>query len=153
MTAIVDDYMLSELRTSVAKTGAKFLVCRNGKPMYIDSIKELQDYLKANDLYIYEFELWNNIIHYVCVRGERGGDYYMNIFTNKKEMKKWAIAMANACGGQEVTQTSLKLNHHRPDKVQKLSIKFVEDYNEQMLEAIKLAQGEITLDEVGKEEE
>jgi hypothetical protein len=77
----------------------------------------------------------------------------MNIFTSKKEMKKWAIAMANACGGQEVTQTSLKLNHHRPDKVQKLSIKFVEDYNEQMLEAIKLAQGEITLDEVGKEEE
>ncbi len=74
MTAIVDDYMLSELRTSVAKTGAKFLVCRNGKPMYIDSIKELQDYLKANDLYIYEFELWNNIIHYVFVRGERGGD-------------------------------------------------------------------------------
>lgn len=77
----------------------------------------------------------------------------MNIFTSKKEMKKWAIAMANACGGQEVTQTSLKLNHHRPDKVQKLSIKFVEDYNEQMLEAIKLSQGEITLDEVGKEEE
>ncbi len=74
MTAIIDDYMLSELRTSVAKTGAKFLVCRNGKPMYIDSIKELQDYLKANDLYIYEFELWNNIIHYVFVRGERGGD-------------------------------------------------------------------------------
>ena len=74
MTAIVDDYMLSELRTSVAKTGAKFLVCRNGKPMYIDSIKELKDYLKANDLYIYEFELWNDIIHYVFVRGERGGD-------------------------------------------------------------------------------
>lgn len=74
MTAIVDDYMLSELRTSVAKTGAKFLVCRNGKPLYIDSIKELQDYLKANDLFIYEFELWNNIIHYVFVRGERGGD-------------------------------------------------------------------------------
>ncbi len=74
MTAIVDDYMLSELRTSVAKTGAKFLVCRNGKPLYIDSIKGLQDYLKANDLYIYEFELWHNIIHYVFVRGERGGD-------------------------------------------------------------------------------
>jgi hypothetical protein len=66
--------MLSELRTSVAKTGAKFLVCRNGKPLYIDSIKGLQDYLKANDLFIYEFELWNNIIHYVFVRGERGGD-------------------------------------------------------------------------------
>ena len=75
MTAIVhDDYMLSELRVSVAKTGAKFLVCRNNKPMYIDSIKELHDYIQANDLYIYEFELRNNIIHYVFVRGERGGD-------------------------------------------------------------------------------
>lgn len=74
MTAIVDDYMLSELRMSVGKTGAKFIVCRNGTPLYIDSIKELQDYLKANDLFIYEFELWNNIIHYVFVRGERGGD-------------------------------------------------------------------------------
>lgn len=74
MTATLDDYMLSELRTSVGKTGAKFLVCRNGKPLFIDSIKGLQDYLKANDLFIYEFELWNNIIHYVFVRGERGGD-------------------------------------------------------------------------------
>ena len=34
----------------------------------------------------------------------------MNIFTSQKDLKKWAIAMANACGGQEVSQTSIKLN-------------------------------------------
>lgn len=69
-----DDFMLSELKQSVAKTGRGFIVARNGTPVYIDSIKELKDYLKANHLYIYEFENWNNVIHYVFVRGERGGD-------------------------------------------------------------------------------
>jgi len=69
-----DDFMLSELKQSVAKTGKGFIVARNGKPVYIDSTVELQKYLKANDLYIYEFENWNNVIHYVFVRGERGGD-------------------------------------------------------------------------------
>jgi len=54
-------------------------------------------------------------------------------------MKKWAVAMANACGGQEVSQTSLKLNKHRPDKVQKLTEQFVTDYNTMMLQAIELA--------------
>ena len=73
-TEVDDSFMLSELRSSVAKTGAKFIVARNGKPIYIDSIKDLRDYLRANDLYIYEFELWNNVIHYVFVRAERGGD-------------------------------------------------------------------------------
>jgi hypothetical protein len=63
----------------------------------------------------------------------------MNIFTSQKEMKKWAVAMANACGGQEVSQTSLKLNKHRPDKVQKLTEQFVTDYNTMMLQAIELA--------------
>ena len=47
--------------------------------------------------------------------------------------------MANACGGQEVSQTSLKLNKHRPDKVQKLTEQFVTDYNTMMLQAIELA--------------
>jgi|TARA_R100001463_G_scaffold125725_1_gene183222 hypothetical protein len=78
-----------------------------------------------------------------------------NIFTEKKEMKKWAIAMANACGGQEVSWTSLKLNSHNPLKVQQLTTQFVEDYNAQMLQAIKLANGEIELkdvDKVGEEE-
>jgi len=70
-------------------------------------------------------------------------------------MKKWAIAMANACGGQEVSWTSLKLNNHNPLKVQQLTTQFVEDYNAQMLQAIKLANGEIELkdvDKVGEEE-
>ena len=54
-------------------------------------------------------------------------------------MKKWAVAMANACGGQEVSQSSIKLNKHRPDKVQKLTEQFVTDYNTMMLQAIELA--------------
>ena len=35
-----------------------------------------------------------------------------NIFSEPKELKKWAIALANACGGQEVSQSSIKLNKH-----------------------------------------
>ncbi len=44
----------------------------------------------------------------------------MNLFTSQKEMKKWAVAMANACGGQEVSQTSIKLNKLNPKKVENL---------------------------------
>tara|TARA_R100001460_G_scaffold74118_4_gene115166 strand:- start:3907 stop:4173 length:267 start_codon:yes stop_codon:yes gene_type:complete len=72
----------------------------------------------------------------------------MNIFTSQKEMKKWAISMANACGGQEVTQTSIKLNNKRPDKVQFLTQQFVSDYNSMMEQAIKLAEGKTKLKEV-----
>jgi len=43
-----------------------------------------------------------------------------NIFSEPKELKKWAIDLANACGGQEVTQTSIKLNKHSVAKVDKL---------------------------------
>ena len=63
-------------------------------------------------------------------------------------MKKWAISMANACGGQEVTQTSIKLNNKRPDKVQFLTQQFVSDYNSMMEQAIKLAEGKTKLKEV-----
>ena len=42
-------------------------------------------------------------------------------------MKKWAVAMANACGGQEVSQTSIKLNKTNPKKVQDLTTKFITD--------------------------
>ena len=69
-----DDFMLSVLRESVSKTGKGFVVIRNASPMYIDSIKELHDYLKANNCFIYNFENWGDIIHYVFVRSERGGD-------------------------------------------------------------------------------
>jgi hypothetical protein len=62
----------------------------------------------------------------------------MNIFTSQKEMKKWAVAMANACGGQEVSQTSIKLNKINPKKVQELTEKFVNDYNEMMYSSMAL---------------
>lgn len=53
-------------------------------------------------------------------------------------MKKWAVAMANACGGQEVSQTSIKLNKINPKKVQELTEKFVNDYNEMMYSSMAL---------------
>jgi|TARA_Y100000289_G_C3860842_1_gene118424 hypothetical protein len=62
----------------------------------------------------------------------------MNLFTSQKEMKKWAVAMANACGGQEVSQTSIKLNKINPKKVQELTEKFVNDYNEMMYSSMAL---------------
>lgn len=62
----------------------------------------------------------------------------MNLFTSQKEMKKWAIAMANACGGQEVSQTSIKLNNINPKKVASLTEKFVTDYNEMMYSSMAL---------------
>ena len=66
----------------------------------------------------------------------------MNIFTSQKELKKWAIAMANACGGQEVSQTSIKLNKPNAKKIESLTKQFVENYNEMMMTAIELAKGE-----------
>lgn len=62
----------------------------------------------------------------------------MNLFTSQKEMKKWAVAMANACGGQEVSQTSIKLNNINPTKVKSLTEKFVTDYNEMMYTSMAL---------------
>jgi hypothetical protein len=62
----------------------------------------------------------------------------MNIFTEQKELKKWAVAMANACGGQEVSQTSIKLSNINPTKVASLTEKFVTDYNEMMYSSMAL---------------
>ena len=39
-----------------------------------------------------------------------------NIFSETKHLKKWAINLANACGGQEVTQTSIKLNRQQANE-------------------------------------
>ena len=66
----------------------------------------------------------------------------MNIFTSQKDLKKWAIAMANACGGQEVSQTSIKLNNPHAKKIESLTNQFVENYNEMMMTAIELANKE-----------
>ena len=66
----------------------------------------------------------------------------MNIFTSQKDLKKWAIAMANACGGQEVSQTSIKLNKPNAKKIESLTKQFVENYNEMMMTAIELSKEE-----------
>ncbi len=52
-----------------------------------------------------------------------------NIFYDSKSLKKWSIKLANACGGQEVQQSSIKLNQHNVAKVDKLLEQFVIDYN------------------------
>ena len=52
-----------------------------------------------------------------------------NLFSEPKALKKWAIALANAFGGQEVQQSSIKLNQHNVAKVDKLLEQFVIDYN------------------------
>ena len=52
-----------------------------------------------------------------------------NLFSEPKVLKKWAINLANACGGQEVTQTSIKLNKYDVHKIDKLVEQFVIDFN------------------------
>ena len=52
-----------------------------------------------------------------------------NLFSEPKVLKKWAINLANACGGQEVTQTSIKLNKYDVHTIDKLIEQFVIDFN------------------------
>lgn len=73
-TTFDDNFMLSELVQSVGKTGRGFVVIHKNSPKYIDGTGELRDWLHKHGLYIYHFENWNNVIHYVFVRSERGGD-------------------------------------------------------------------------------
>ena len=44
----------------------------------------------------------------------------MNIFTSQKELKKWAISMANACGGMEVVQNNI-IKKQSPKKIENLT--------------------------------
>lgn len=73
-TTFDDNFMLSELVQSVGETGRGFVVIHKNNPKYIDSTGELRDWLHRHGLYIHHFENWNNVIHYVFVRSERGGD-------------------------------------------------------------------------------
>jgi|TARA_R110000796_G_scaffold215995_3_gene332060 hypothetical protein len=52
-----------------------------------------------------------------------------NIFREPKALKKWAIQLANACGGQEVS-TSPLLTTLNTNKIKDLLDVFVEDHNE-----------------------
>ena len=56
-----------------------------------------------------------------------------NIFYEPKSLKKWSIKLANACGGQEVSQTSIRLNKQNISKIAELVDKFVKDHNETSL--------------------
>ena len=52
-----------------------------------------------------------------------------NLFSEPKALKKWAINLANACGGQVVQQTSIKLNKYDVHTIDKLIEQFVVDFN------------------------
>ena len=70
----------------------------------------------------------------------------MNIFTSQKELKKWAISMANACGGMEVVQNNI-MKKQSPKKIENLTIKFVSDYNAMMKIAMETIADETKLQE------
>ena len=59
-----------------------------------------------------------------------------NIFNEPKELKKWAIKLANACGGQRVEKT-LVMTKVNPQRIIELMDEFVKDHNEN---TIKIAE-------------
>lgn len=132
----MNDVLIPELKALVATSGRGFVVVNNGAVMYIDTIKQLSDYLLKHNLHVQSIENYNNIIHYVFVREERAGDQSLNLFEDKKEMKKWAVAMANACGGMRAELT-LQMSKPDPEKVTELTQQFVSDYNVKMIEALE----------------
>jgi len=70
----MNDVLIPELKSLVATSGRGFVVVNNGVVMYIDTIKQLTDYLLKHNLHVQSIENYNNIIHYVFVREERAGD-------------------------------------------------------------------------------
>jgi hypothetical protein len=59
-----------------------------------------------------------------------------NIFDEPKELKKWAIKLANACGGQRVEKT-LVMTKVNPQRVAELMDEFVKDHNENTIKIAK----------------
>ena len=59
-----------------------------------------------------------------------------NIFDEPKELKKWAIKLANACGGQRVEKT-LIMTKVNPQRVTELMDEFVESHNENTIKILK----------------
>ena len=51
-----------------------------------------------------------------------------NIFSDPKELKKWGVTTANACGGQEVGVKGMNMNPTSMSLLQKQMDKFIEDY-------------------------
>mgnify|MGYP005988674569 FL=1 len=59
-----------------------------------------------------------------------------NIFDEPKELKKWAIKLANACGGQRVEKT-LVMTKVNPQRITELMDEFVNDHNENTIKIAK----------------
>jgi len=59
-----------------------------------------------------------------------------NIFDEPKELKKWAIKLANACGGQKV-EKSIMLTKTNPQRIRELMDEFVNDHNENTIKIAK----------------
>jgi hypothetical protein len=70
-----------------------------------------------------------------------------NMFDDPKSLKKWAIKLANACGGQKV-EKSIMLTKTNPQRLRELLDEFVTDHNEN---TIKIA-NEINEQEKKEEE-
>lgn len=58
-----------------------------------------------------------------------------NIFDEPKELKKWAIKLANACGGQRVEKT-LVMTKVNPQRITELMDEFVNDHNENTIKLL-----------------
>ena len=69
-----------------------------------------------------------------------------NIFDNPKSIKRWAVKLANACGGQKV-EKSIVLTSLNTKRLAELLDEFVQDHNENTM---KIAE---QLSETKKEEE
>jgi len=74
-----------------------------------------------------------------------------NIFDEPKELKKWAIKLANACGGQQVS-TSPLLTRLNTKRIGELLDEFVQDHNENTIKVAKELENGI-VDNTNKEEE
>lgn len=54
------------------------------------------------------------------------------LFSEPKNLKNWAIKLANACGGQKV-EKSIILTKTNPQRIRELLDEFVEEHNKQTL--------------------
>jgi len=71
-----------------------------------------------------------------------------NIFDDPKSIKKWAIKLANACGGQKV-EKSIVFTSLNTKRIAELLDQFVQDHNENTM---KIAQ-ELNKSNTKEEEE
>ena len=59
-----------------------------------------------------------------------------NIFDEPKELKKWAIKLANACGGPRVEKT-IVITKVNPQRITELMDEFGNDHNENTIKIAK----------------